>query len=297
MTTLAAAPAAETVKLAARRDASFPAIPPVVTVEAEASAGNAVAQYQYAQVLLADGDLDNAASYLRRAAQKGIAPAQYDLGKLYERGQGVDKDIVEARNLIQKAAEAGHTSAMYDYALFLAEGEGGAKNEAEAVDWFTQAAELGVVDAQYNLGVVNAEGIGVPKDLAKALFWFEIAAKAGDTGAEQEVANLRTRVSMTESLDARDQANNWKASAPNALANGKFGAQRWNTGNPLQVQAVQTALGRLGFGAGTPDGVLGPRTADAIRDYQAMEGLDQTGTLTPELVDHLNARASGTRRS
>ena len=26
-------------------------------------------------------------------------------------------------------------------------------------------------------------------------------------GAEQEVANLRTRVSMTESIDARDQAN------------------------------------------------------------------------------------------
>ncbi|MFN3910967.1 peptidoglycan-binding protein [Hyphomonas sp.] len=294
---LAGAPTTEPARLTTRGNTGFPSIPVVVTVEAEASAGNAVAQYQYAQVLLADGDLEGASSYLRRAAQKGIAPAQYELGKLYERGHGVDKDITEARNLIQKAAEAGHTGAMYDYALFLAEGEGGAKSETEAVDWFTQAAERGVVDAQYNLGVVNAEGIGVPKDLAKALFWFEVAAKAGDTGAEQEVANLRTRVSMTESLDARDQANAWKAEAPNALANGKFGAQRWNTGNPLQVQAVQTALGRLGFGAGTPDGVVGPRTADAIRDYQAMEGLEQTGTITPELVDHLNARASGARRS
>lgn len=293
----ATSPAAEPAKLTVRGDGSFPSIPVVVTVEAEANAGNAVAQYQYAQVLLADGDLENAASFLRRAAQKGVAPAQYDLGKLYERGHGVDKDIAEARNLIQKAAEAGHTSAMYDFALFLAEGEGGPKDEAAAVNWFTQAAELGVVDAQYNLGVVNAEGIGVPKDLTRALFWFEVAAKAGDTGAEQEVANLRTRVSMTDSIDARDQANNWKASAPNALANGKFGAQRWNTGNPLQVQAVQTALGRLGFGAGTPDGVLGPRTAQAIRDYQSMEGLEQTGTITPELVDHLNARATGSRRS
>jgi peptidoglycan hydrolase-like protein with peptidoglycan-binding domain len=43
--------------------------------------------------------------------------------------------------------------------------------------------------------------------------------------------------------------------------------------------------------------VLGPRTAQAIRDYQSMEGLEQTGTITPELVDHLNARATGSRRS
>jgi len=295
------APAADPVFLEAKvtqpRDATFPAIPPVVTVEAEANAGNAVAQYQHAQVKLSEGDLETAASFLRRAAQKGVAPAQYDLGKLYERGQGVDKDIIEARTLIQKAAEAGHVSAMYDYALFLAEGEGGAKSEPDAVTWFQQAAEHGHVDAQYNLGVVHAEGIGTERNLAEALFWFEVAAMAGDEGAEQEVANLRTRVSMTESLDANERAKKWKAKAPNALANGKFGAQRWNTGNPLQVQAVQTALGRLGFGAGTPDGVLGPRTAEAISDYQRMEGLEETGTITPELVDHLNARAGGTRRS
>jgi localization factor PodJL len=285
----------EPVRLAVRGGATFPAIPGVVTVEAEATAGNAVAQYQYAQVKLSEGDLETAASFLRRASQKGVAPAQYELGKLYERGQGVDKDMIEARNLIQKAAEAGHVNAMYDYALFLAEGEGGAKSEADAVTWFNEAAELGLVDAQYNLGVVHAEGIGTPQDLSKALFWFEVAAKAGDTGAEQEVKNLRTRVAMSDSLEASEKAAKWKAQTPVALANGRFGAQRWNTGNPLQVQAVQTALGRLGFGAGTPDGVIGPRTADAISDYQAMEGLEVTGTITPELVDHLNARAGGAR--
>ena len=181
--------------------------------------------------------------------------------------------------------------------LFLAEGEGGAKSEADAVLWFHDAAEAGHLDAQYNLGVVHAEGIGTPQDLATALFWFQIAARAGDTGAEQEVANLRTRLPMSESIDVIEKAGKWKAETPVALANGRFGAQRWNTGNPLQVQAVQTALGRLGYGAGTPDGVIGPRTADAISDYQTAEGLDVTGTITPELVDHLNARAGGTRRS
>jgi len=284
-------------QLAKATDNTFPAIPAVVTVEAEANAGNAVAQYQFAQVKMSDRDLETAASYLRRAAQKGVAPAQYELGKLYERGQGVDKDLIEARSLIQKAAEAGHVNAMYDYALFLAEGDGGPKSDTGAVTWFEAAAKHGLVDAQYNLGVVHAEGIGTEKDLAKALFWFEVAAMAGDEGAKQEVTNLRTRVSMTESMDANEAAKKWKAATPPPLANGRFGAQRWNTGNPLQVQAVQTALGRLGFGAGTPDGVLGPQTAAAITDYQEMEGLEVTGTITPELVDHLNARSGGTRRS
>ncbi|MFN7178139.1 peptidoglycan-binding protein [Hyphomonas sp.] len=281
------------VRLAARADATFPRIPSIVSVEAEANAGNAIAQYQYAQVKMKEGDVETATSFLRRAAQKGIAPAQYDLGKLYERGNGVDRDLIEARGLIQKAAEAGHIGAMYDYALFLAEGEGGPKSEPDAVAWFAKAAEHGLLDAQYNLGVVHAEGIGTEKNLAEALFWFEVAAIGGDAGAKQEVTNLRARIPMSDAVDVSERARSWKASAPNGLANGKFGAQRWNTGNPLQVQAVQTALGRLGFDAGAPDGVVGPRTAEAIRDYQTMEGLTATGTITPELVDHLNARASG----
>ncbi|WP_353256815.1 peptidoglycan-binding protein, partial [Hyphomonas sp.] len=279
------------------RNGTFAPIPDVVNVEAEANAGNAVAQYQYAQVKLSEVDLEAAAAFLRRASQKGIVPAQYELGKLHERGQGVDKDLTEARNLIQKAAEAGHVGAMYDYALFLAEGEGGAKSEADAVTWFQQAAQHGLVDAQYNLGVVHAEGIGTSQDLVTALFWFEIAAKAGDTGAEQEVKNLRTRVSMSDALETSERVKDWKAKQPVALANGRFGAQRWNTGNPLQVKAVQTALGSLGFDAGTPDGVLGRRTGEAISDYQSTQNLEVTGTITPELVKHLNARASGTRSS
>ena len=109
--------------------------------------------------------------------------------------------------------------------------------------WFQQAAQHGLVDAQYNLGVVHAEGIGTSQDLVTALFWFEIAAKAGDTGAEQEVKNLRTRVSMSDALETSERVKDWKAKQPVALANGRFGAQRWNTGNPLQVKAVQTALG------------------------------------------------------
>ena len=290
-----AAPAAEVPTIASlspQPAATYPAIPAVVTIESEANAGNAIAQYQLAQSYLAENDLDAAVPLLRRAALKGAAPAQYDLGKLYEQGLGVDQDMIEARSLISKAAEAGHVGAMYDLALFLAEGEGGEMDERGAAEWFRKAADHGFLDAQYNLGVMYAEGIGAEQDLSEALYWFELATRQGDSAAALEVRNLTGRLPAEAVREVMDAADDWTALPSIALANGRFGAQRWNTGNPLQVQAVQTALSRLGYLSSQPDGVLGPQTATAIRAYQRSEGLAETGTVTPELIDRLNTGAS-----
>lgn len=284
-----------TAQIAALTPVRYPQIPPVVTVETEANAGNGIAQYQLAASYRAEGRLAEAIPLLRRSALKGVAPAQYELGKHFERGEGVDLDFIQARHLIGQAAEAGHVGAMYDYALFLAEGEGGPKAEAEAVRWFQRAADHGLVDAQYNLGVVYAEGMGTPRDLAEALYWFELARRAGDNAAELEVRNLSARLPEDTVIGVMEEADAWRAAAPAGLANGRFGAQSWNTGNPLQVRGVQTALDALGFDPGVADGVLGQRTADAIRDYQRAEGLSVTGTVTPELIERLNAGATSRR--
>lgn len=288
-----AAPAPETLaSLAPAAPASYPPIPAIVTVESEANAGNGIAQYQLAQSLRAGGDLDAAIPLLRRAALKGIAPAQYDLGKIYELGYNVDRDLIQARSLIARAAEQGHVGAMYDLALFMAEGEGGPADEAGAADWFRKAADHGFADAQYNLGVMYAEGIGIEQDLGEALYWFQLAARQGDSGAQLEVRNLSARLPEAVIADVGQMVEGWEAQPTVALANGRFGAQRWNTGNPLQVQAVQTALSSLGYLRGEPDGVLGPQTAAAIRDYQRTEGLPVTGTVTPQLIERLNTGAA-----
>jgi localization factor PodJL len=296
-TTQAAAPAEvpTIASLSPPPAASYPRIPSVVTVESEANAGNAIAQYQLAQSHLAQDDLEAAVPLLRRAALKGAAPAQYDLGKLYEQGIGVDQDMIQARSLISKAAEAGHVGAMYDLALFMAEGEGGERDEQGAVDWFRKAADHGFLDAQYNLGVMFAEGIGAEQNLPEALYWFELASRQGDSGATLEARALSSRMPPATVREVMTAADNWSEAPSIALANGRFGAQRWNTGNPLQVQAVQTALSRLGYLSGTADGVVGSQTASAIRDYQRSAGIPVTGTVTPELIERLNAGAANGR--
>ena len=75
-------------------------------------------------------------------------------------------------------------------------------------------------------------------------------------------------------------------------------AQRIDGGPPVQaawprelraltrseVQALQAALNRLGFATGQPDGVVGPATRGALRDWQRSVGLPADGFPTTELL-------------
>ena len=273
-------------------ETGYAAIPPAVSVEAAAASGNHIAQYQLAQDKLAAGDFAGGAEMMRKAAQKGLPVAQYALAKLHEKGTGVPKDLALAREWTEKAANGGNVKAMHDLAVFMAEGDGGEQTYAGAVEWFRKGAEYGVVDSQYNLGVLYEQGLGISPNLTESLFWFNVAAKNGDGGAPAKVTELTGRVSSEAAALARSRAENWAPANSNGIANGRFGAQPWNVGNPLQVAAVQKALNSIGYDAGVPDGIMGATTALAIREYQSTNGLTVTGTVTPALIDTLNAGAA-----
>ncbi|KCZ90804.1 peptidoglycan-binding protein [Hyphomonas johnsonii] len=274
--------------------ASFPPISPFVSIESAAASGNHIAQFQLAQDRIAAGDFQNGAALMRKSAAKGLPIAQYGLAKLHERGTGVPKDLALAREWTEKAAEGGNVKAMHDLAVFMAEGDGGPQTYAGAVEWFRKAAEFGIVDSQYNLGVLYEQGLGISPNLTEALFWFEVAARNGDAGAPARIADLKTRVSPTAAAQAATRAASWEAARDNAISNGRFGAQTWNTGNPLQVQGIQVALSALGYQIGVPDGVVGPSTTAAIRAYEKANGLEVTGTITEDLIDSLNSRSDST---
>jgi hypothetical protein len=56
---------------------------------------------------------------------------------------------------------------------------------------------------------------------------------------------------------------------------------------PELVAAVQQALKRLGHDPGPVDGLMGPRTRDAIEAFQQAENLTATGEITFSLLDRL----------
>jgi peptidoglycan hydrolase-like protein with peptidoglycan-binding domain len=59
----------------------------------------------------------------------------------------------------------------------------------------------------------------------------------------------------------------------------------------VDIGRVQRLLAKLGYEPGPNDGLMGRRTAAAIRAFQATEGLDADGRISPGLATALQARA------
>jgi len=52
----------------------------------------------------------------------------------------------------------------------------------------------------------------------------------------------------------------------------------------MTVYELQDRLSALGYKPGTVDGVLGPRTVDALKKFQGDKNLPVTGTITAETI-------------
>jgi TPR repeat protein len=128
-------------------------------------------------------DTTEAIKWFRKAAEQGYDEAQYALGCCYNGDDGFPKDPVEAAKWWGKAAEQGYADAQYCLGLSYFSGEGVAKNPAEAAKWWKKAAEQGHADAQYFLGLSYSLGLGVPKIREQAIFWLRKAAANGNENA------------------------------------------------------------------------------------------------------------------
>jgi hypothetical protein len=89
------------------------------------------------------GDYATAVRVFKPAADKGQPDAQFNLGILYSRGQGVGKDPEEAFKWLRLAADQGLPQAQFMVAQMREKGEGVAPNYAEAEHWYQLAADSG----------------------------------------------------------------------------------------------------------------------------------------------------------
>lgn len=113
----------------------------------------------------------------RPLAEKGDAEAQYYVGRMYEKGEGVRRDQNEVVKWYLKSAENGYAPAQYRVAVGYAYGLGGlSKDQDEAVKWLRRSAEGGHKKAQKYLGRAYAEGrFGLPVDEKQAEYWAQKA--------------------------------------------------------------------------------------------------------------------------
>lgn len=273
-----------------------------------AARGAAAAQYEiatrYAKGNGVKQDFKQAAEWYSRAAAQSLAPAQYRLAALYERGSGVEKDPAMARLWYERAAKAGNIRAMHNLGVIHSGGGNHRPNHAEAAKWFTEAARHGLADSQFNLGILHETGLGVKQNLAEAYQWFSLAAARGDEEAEKRKQAAAGKLRSDELRTADQAVRQWRARPANKQANearapeggwraASAGASSEGSGpENASVLRAQSLLNKLGYEAGVPDGVQGPRTSAAIRRFQERNGITEDGKLTPELVSRLEALAS-----
>ncbi len=60
-----------------------------------------------------------------------------------------------------------------------------------------------------------------------------------------------------------------------------------SSSNSEQIRAAQSRLKARGYHSGSVDGVMGPQTVNALRRYQAANGLSVTGKVDEETMDSL----------
>jgi adenylate cyclase len=111
---------------------------------------------------------------LQRAAERGIAKAQYGVGKCYRDGTGVKRD------------------------------------PATAAIWFERAARQGYAPAQRNIGLRYVHGDGVSRDPGEAVFWLTLALEQGGmTGFERELEELRRGLDKERAQAIETRLRTW----------------------------------------------------------------------------------------
>ena len=114
--------------------------------------------------------------------------------KAYIRG-----DYEKARTDIEFLAHGGEPRAQYDLGLMYDQGQGVQQSDAKALEWYERAARQGEPRAQYNLGLMYLNGQGVPPDVVQAYYWINLSANRGNVHA-RDARNYVSEKMSTEQL-------------------------------------------------------------------------------------------------
>ena len=150
------------------------------------AAGVAAAEFRAGNAALRRGDYQRALTDWQLAAAQGNALAEFNLGWMYVKGQGVPQDF------------------------------------AKALKWYRLAAAQGYAYAELNLGVMYAKGQGVPQDFVKAYKWFLLSkatlpATVRDYPlATKYVEALAAQMTPAQIAQAQQEAAAWYAAHQHA---------------------------------------------------------------------------------
>ena len=190
--------------------------PALEAVRSRAAAGDVIAQFSLGSLLYyGSANTAEAVVWLRKAADQGLADAEFQMGQLHDFGFGVAQDDGAALNWYRKAAGRGHPPAERSLGEFYAKGRVVKADGVEAARWYRRAADGDDLRAQYQLGMLYFDGTGVSRDYETAYVWFTLAAgQTPLTDNRKQIIELRNiaKARMTPELvaSADRRVSAWK---------------------------------------------------------------------------------------
>ena len=185
-------------------------------------------QLEEAKAAIQNEDFNKSYELLSTLAEADDAEAQFLLGSLYIKGQGVEKDDTKGLSWIMKSARQGYdqarlrafsiyfelagrgdASAMYNLGYMWLHGWGGEQDPDVGIGWLESAAKNGHDHSAKVLSEIYAEGkFGITRDKDKASFWsnlpVEIAANIDGTWSREALDQGPPTTEPTFDSDAQE---------------------------------------------------------------------------------------------
>jgi TPR repeat protein len=198
------------------------------------------------------GDPGASVEALRYAAEGGETLAQWKLGRMYARGDGVARDELKAYDYFSRLVERFSATepdpkerplaanAFVSVGAYLRDGLSSARiapDAERAFELFRYAATyFGDADAQYNLGRMYLEGSGVRQDSRQSMNWLELAARKGHPQAQAVLGRVMFN-GEAGAIPQRSRGLMYLTLARDAVA--ATPSERWIV--DLHTQALQSA--------------------------------------------------------
>jgi TPR repeat protein len=158
-----------------------------------AEQGHAYAQANLSFRYYTADNFAEAFAWCQRAAYSNLAWAQYNLGLMYRKGEGVPQSDVEAAHWYRLAANQDFPEAQQKLADLYYFGHGVPLSYTQAAAWYRRAADRGNAEAQFQLGHLYATGQGVEHDYTQSRHWIRQAALQGHEHALRELKRREYR--------------------------------------------------------------------------------------------------------
>lgn len=154
----------------------------------------APSEFQIAINAYNQGDYATAFEKFSNLASEGEVTSQYNIGLMYEKGNGVKRNLAKAKYWYLKAANQNYSAAQRNLGQMYITGNFGVKQDyKKSLYWFEKAGDQGESYPLHMLGYQYFHGYGTIVDKSKALKYWRLAVisykKKGDTKMVKHIQN------------------------------------------------------------------------------------------------------------